>query len=56
MTIILIGWRGKKMDSDEPLLRVNRGLYKPVPIPGVRDGEGNKIYMFIRMGEVEPHD
>lgn len=44
------------MDSEEPLLRVNRGLYKPVPIPGVRDSEGDKIFMFIRIGEVEEGD
>jgi hypothetical protein len=41
------------MQLAEEIIRIRNGLYKPVPIPGVRNDKGKPIYMFVRIGEVD---
>lgn len=39
------------MTDSEPLLRIKNGLYRPVPLSGLKDEKGKPVYMFVRIGE-----
>lgn len=45
------GWRVSVTNS-EPLIRIKNGLYRPVPLSGLKDEKGKPVYMFVRVGEV----
>ncbi|MFO7967382.1 MAG: hypothetical protein R6U44_07265 [Archaeoglobaceae archaeon] len=39
------------MTDSEPLIRIKKGLYRPVPLSGLKDEKGKPVYMFVRIGE-----
>lgn len=34
----------------EDLIRIKNGLYRPVPLEGVKNIDGEQIYMFVGVG------
>lgn len=42
---------GEKIVED--LIRIKNGLYRPVPLEGIKNNYGEQVYMFVRVGVAE---